>query len=115
MAGMLRRVAPLSYEAWIDYDVCGSHVSRMELEALRQLVRPEAGGLKSSGSSLDPAALAASGLSNREVEELLAKLAPTPIPDFTLDVSRAVPGEHFAARFAAAVPRADRPAADPVP
>ena len=24
MAGMLKRVAPLSYEAWIDYDVCGA-------------------------------------------------------------------------------------------
>ena len=39
MAGMLKRVAPLSYEAWIDYDVCGAHVSRMELDVLRSLVR----------------------------------------------------------------------------
>ncbi|MEO5768704.1 MAG: FAD-dependent thymidylate synthase, partial [Polyangia bacterium] len=29
MAGMLKRVAPLSYEAWIDYDVCGAPLSRM--------------------------------------------------------------------------------------
>ena len=33
MAGMLKRVAPLSYEAWIDYDVCGAHLSRAELES----------------------------------------------------------------------------------
>jgi thymidylate synthase (FAD) len=115
MAGMLRRVAPLSYEAWIDYDVCGGHVSRMELEALRQLVSPDGTGLKSTGASLDRAALGAAGLSNREADELLVKLAPAPIPDFTLDLSRAVPAEHFAARFAAAVPRADRPPADPGP
>ena len=38
MAGMLKRVAPLSYEAWIDYDVCGAHLSRAELEAMRALV-----------------------------------------------------------------------------
>src|SRR4051794_15727295 len=58
MAGMLRCVAPLSYEAWIDYDVCGGHVSRMELEALRQLVSPDGdAGLKTIGASLDRAAL----------------------------------------------------------
>src|SRR4029450_6713162 len=27
MAGMLKRVAPLSYEAWIDYDVRGARLS----------------------------------------------------------------------------------------
>ena len=42
MAGMLKRVAPLSYEAWIDYDVCGAHLWRAELEALRTLVASRA-------------------------------------------------------------------------
>ena len=32
MAGMLKRVAPLSYEAWIDYDVCGTQLSRAEMD-----------------------------------------------------------------------------------
>jgi thymidylate synthase (FAD) len=44
MAGMLKRVAPLSYEAWIDYDVCGAHLSRMELDVLRSLVRGATAG-----------------------------------------------------------------------
>ena len=35
----LKRVAPLSYEAWIDYDVCGARVSRMDLDALRKQMR----------------------------------------------------------------------------
>src|SRR5690242_2057706 len=48
MAGMLKRVAPLSYEAFIDYDVCGARVSRMELEALRRLVTVEGDGLKAN-------------------------------------------------------------------
>jgi thymidylate synthase (FAD) len=113
MAGMLKRVAPLSYEAWIDYDVCGGHVSRMELEALRALVEPDGqGGIKASAGRLDRAELAARGLSNREADELLAKLSPAAIPDFDLDLSRAKSAEHFAQRFADAVPRADKPPAE---
>jgi thymidylate synthase (FAD) len=109
MAGMLKKVAPLSYEAWIDYDVCGGALSRMELEALRALVEPDGnGGLRSRGGALTRERLAESGLSSREVDELLAKLAPREAPDFELDVAAARPAEHFAQRFAEAVPRADR-------
>jgi hypothetical protein len=110
MAGMLKRVAPLSYEAWIDYDVCGGHVSRMELDALRSLIAPDGtGGVRTApgAAGLDKAALAARGLSTREIDELLAKLTPAAVPDFELDVASAKSGEHFAARFAAAVPKAD--------
>jgi thymidylate synthase (FAD) len=111
MAGMLQRVAPLSYEAWIDYDVRGAHVSRMELDALRSLVAADADGLRGTGGApLGRAALAERGLSNREIEELTAKLtAPSAVPDFSLDPAQARPAEHFAERFAAAVPRTDRP------
>ena len=111
MAGMLKRVAPLSYEAWIDYDVCGGHVSRMELDALRALVSPTADGegLRATGGALTKEALAERGLSKREIEELLGKLAPArAVPDFELDVAAAKAPEHFAARFADAVPKADR-------
>ena len=38
MAGMVKRVAPLSYEAWIDYDVAGAAFSRGELDVLRELL-----------------------------------------------------------------------------
>lgn len=107
MAGMLKRVAPLSYEAWIDYDVCGAPLSRMELAALRSLVAPDGQGLRAAGGGLDRPGLAACGLSTREADELLAKLAPSPVPDFELDLSRAQSGEHFAERFAAAVPKVD--------
>jgi thymidylate synthase (FAD) len=89
MAGMFRRVAPLSYEAWIDYDVCGASFSRMELEAVRGLMngeRPE------------------TELAGREWEEFLEKLRRKSTPSFDLDLTRAVQGEHFAERFASAVP-----------
>jgi thymidylate synthase (FAD) len=110
MAGMLARVAPLSYEAWIDYDVGGARLSRMELSALRALVTADSDGLRGAAGQLDRAALAEHGLSKREIDELVAKLgAPAPLPDFALDPADARSAEHFAARFADAVPKVDRP------
>jgi thymidylate synthase (FAD) len=112
MAGMLERVAPLSYEAWIDYDVCGTRMSHMELQALRRLVQVEHDALTSTGERLEDSALAELGLAPREKRELLAKLLPREKPSFTLDVTRAVPGKHFEQRFAAAVPSVDTTPSD---
>jgi hypothetical protein len=107
---MLKRVAPLSYEAWIDYDVCGTHVSRAELAAIRALVGVEGEALLGKSARLDRAALEGHGLAKREIDELLGKLAPPPaVPDFELDVASARSAEHFAERFAAAVPSGEKP------
>jgi thymidylate synthase (FAD) len=109
MAAMLKRVAPLSYEAWIDYDVCGGHLSRHELEVLRGVLEPDAdGGLRTRESALSRQALLERGLSGRELDEFLAKLRPAEVPDFELDLSQAKTAEFFAERFAKAVPGADR-------
>jgi thymidylate synthase (FAD) len=109
MAGMLKRVAPLSFEAWIDYDVCGARLSRMELEAVRSLLSDDSETLRArDGASLDQAALGELGLSPRERRELFEKLAPATVEDFDLDVSRAVDGAVFAERFAKAVPATDK-------
>jgi thymidylate synthase (FAD) len=109
MAGMLKRVAPLSYEAWIDYDVCGGHLSRHELEILRGVMAPDGqGGLQVKERALGKQALLDQGISNRELDELMAKLRPTEVPDFELDLSRAKTAEYFAEQFAKAVPGADR-------
>ncbi len=108
MAGMLKRVAPLSYEAWIDYDVCGDRLSRMDLDALRRLIGVDDASLRSrDGVSLDGAALSELGLAKREAAELLQKLAARAVPDFELDLSRASSAEAFAERFALAVPKVD--------
>ena len=110
IAGMLKRVAPLSYEAFIDYDVCGARLSRMELEALRKLVAVEGDGLQAkAGAKLDAAGLETLGLSKREARELFDKLNASDTPDFELDLSKARPAEEFAVRFAAAVPKVDKP------
>jgi thymidylate synthase (FAD) len=109
MAGMLRRVAPLSFEAWLDYDVAGTTLSRGELAALQRLVRIRDGGLEAVGGRVTAAELEGLGLSNREIEELLAKLTtPPPAEDFALDLSTARAPEDFAREMEAAVPKADR-------
>jgi thymidylate synthase (FAD) len=110
MAGMLKRVAPLSYEAWIDYDVCGAPLSRMELAALRGLVAPDGqGGFVAQGGATSREALLAAGLTAREADELAIKLGAVEVPDFELEVKAGLPPEHFAERFAAAVPTGDQP------
>lgn len=109
MAGMLKRAAPLSYEAWIDFDVCGARLSRAELDALRRLVSRQGDGLRAAdGATLSAGDLDAMGLSKREARELFEKLADAAVPDFELDLSRAQPAEVFAARFAQAVPKVDK-------
>ncbi len=112
MAGMLKRVAPLSYEAWIDYDVCGGHFSRMELDLLRSMVSADEGGVRSAQTTVSRDRMLEAGLSAREADELLAKLKPTEVPSFDLDLGQAKTAEHFAQRFADAVPRGDQTPAE---
>jgi thymidylate synthase (FAD) len=110
MAGMLKRVAPLSFEAWVDYELCGAHLSRAELDAMRALVGVENGAVVArAGARLGSEDLAALGLAKREVEELLVKLASQPAAEeFDLDLSTAKFPEYFAKRMEEAVPRVDR-------
>jgi thymidylate synthase (FAD) len=110
IAGMLKRVAPLSFEAWVDYEHGGAHLSRGELGAIRRLVAVRGRDLEArAGACLSAGKLTEFGLSKREVEELLAKLGDVSAPeDFELDLSAARPAEHFAREMEAAVPRVDR-------
>jgi thymidylate synthase (FAD) len=110
MAGMLKRVAPLSFEAWVDYELAGAHLSRGELDAIRRLVAVRQGTLEAqSGGRLTAAEMADIGLSNREIGELCAKLEPAAaLEAFDLDPSVARPAEEFARLMEAAVPRVDR-------
>jgi thymidylate synthase (FAD) len=112
MAGMMKRVAPLSYEAWIDYDVCGAHLSRMELDVLRALIAGEDGGLAASEGSLSRLDMESKGLSRREIDELLQVMQPASVPDFELDLSKAKSAEHFERESAAAVPTSEAPPKD---
>jgi thymidylate synthase (FAD) len=113
MAGMVKRVAPLSFEAWLDYDLGGRPFSRGEREALARLVevRDEGIGVREAGGALDAAALAETGLSPREIRELQEKLSPEPLPDFELDLSEMRTAEEVSEEMAKAVPAALRPEA----
>jgi thymidylate synthase (FAD) len=109
MAGMLARVAPLTFEAWIDFDLCGTTLSRGERLALARLVRVRDADLEATGERVGEAALEALGLSAREVAELREKLAHVPAPeDFHLDPATARSAEDFAREMEAAVPSVDR-------
>jgi len=109
MAGMVQRVAPLSYEAWIDYQVAGADLSHGELNALRALLEADASGLRTRGDlQLSTTDLKTFGLAPREVSELLAKLQPRSRPDYPLDLARMRPAEAVEREMRAAVPVLDR-------
>src|SRR5690606_2049691 len=68
IAGMVKRVAPLSYEAWVDYDLESRPLSRAERSALTRLIQAGDEGLRAvDGAALDAADLKELGLSSREV------------------------------------------------
>jgi len=87
MAAMMRRVAPLSYEAWYDYHLCGENMSRVEMEVLRELIRPNKGVLYTLGDDCNEKEMKASGLSPREITELMAKFTPTEAPKHELPLA----------------------------
>jgi hypothetical protein len=80
----------------------------MELDALRALLHASEDGIAGQGRSLGREGLGQMGLSNREVDEFLATLCRSQVPDFELDLASARPASDFADRFAAAVPRGER-------
>ena len=104
MAGMLARVAPLSYEAWLDYEVMGARMSGAELDVLRGLLAADDDGITARPGRRSTDELAAAGLSGREVSELIGKLQPAERPEFTLDPADMRTAEEMAARMAEAVP-----------
>ena len=110
LAGMVKRVAPLSFEAWLDYDLGGDMLSSGELAALRRLVAVASDGSVEArnGQRIGADGLARLKLSPREVRELATKLSP-PVdpPDFELDISRMRSAEEVEREMAAAVPSAE--------
>ena len=106
MAGMLKRVAPLSYEAWIDYNVLMHPMSRGEMDVLRRLLEADAEGVRprEGGGGLALENFREFGLAPREAREFIQKLQATDVPDYELDVSLMRRAEDMAAELEEAVP-----------
>jgi len=109
MAGMVKRVAPLSYEAWVDYQVMGDKLSGGEIAALSRLLSADGDGVSArDGAALTNADLAGLGLSGREIRELKEKLVPREVPDYELDLTTMRDPRDVAADMDKAVPEVDR-------
>ncbi len=112
IAGMVKRVAPLSYEAWVDYDLEGAPFSRGERRALARLLQadPEEGvRLREGAEPVGEDELRELGLSGREIRELADKLSPAEErPDFELDLDEMRAAEDVQEEMHEAVPEEDQ-------
>jgi thymidylate synthase (FAD) len=105
IAGMVKRVAPLSYEAWVDYDLESRPLTRAERDVLSRLLTADAGGVRvKDGAAVITDELEELGLSNREITELAEKLQAPGRPDFELDLSAMRTAEEMAEEMYEAVP-----------
>jgi thymidylate synthase (FAD) len=105
IAGMVKRVAPLSYEAWVDYDLESRPLTRAERDIVSRLVdaSDDVVGAR-DGARVSKEDMKKAGLSPREIRELVEKLQPSDRPDFELDLSRFRTAEDVAAEMYQAVP-----------
>ena len=112
IAGMLQRVAPLAYEAWLDYEVLGERLSAAERVALAKLLEADDGGLavRDGVTRLERRELGKLGLSGRETRELLAKVATPDRPDFALDLAAMRSAAQMEEKMQQAVPAPERTA-----
>ena len=111
ISGMVKRVAPLTHEAWADYQLMGTSLSRGELDAIRSLISVSSDGtLGGKGGTVTPEGLADFKLSPREIRELASKLsAPSEVPDFELDLSAMRSAGDVEREMAKAVPLPEHP------
>lgn len=119
-ASMMKLVAPVSYEAWIDYAFQARTFSRMEMVLLRRLMHAEMTGLdgwtrlmqNGPGGEVFKKNALELGMTEREWDEFLAAFEQVNTPnlyekpiDFVLDVSTAVPSEVLANEAKMSAPR----------
>jgi thymidylate synthase (FAD) len=104
MAGMTKRVAPLSFEAWMDYDIGGASFSRMELKLIKDLIARNA---HMTSVELDFHISENYEMSKREVTEFLNKMEIQELDNFELDLTKAKTPEYFQKIMQDAVPKID--------
>lgn len=99
LAALMRRVAPLSFEAWVDYEHMGARFSRMEMVVLQ----------RACTATLLRQLAQESGMQGRELEELTAKFQRGYVvpAEYQVELVGARTAEEVAAAVAAATPRVD--------
>jgi len=103
IAGMTKRLAPISFQAWLDYQFDAVTFSRMEMEIIRQGFEVTKLGVRSPvvyGTDRPAEEWSLKELerilgTQREVEEFLGKLRESSRTDFILNMSKALEPEHF--------------------
>ena len=95
MAGMVERVAPVAYRAWLDYDVGSVRFSHAERRLLARLVvRHDDDHLDGVDTLLSRSTMAAEGLGEREQDEFMAKFGHVgqwpQVDDYRLDPTDAL-------------------------
>ncbi len=107
LVGMVKRLVPHMFEAWVDYTFAGARFSRQEILAITSFMNSPA---PKSFDSLESSAC--NYITNqRELDEFKMKLVPKEVPNFDLDLSLAKTPEFFAQKWADAVPLVDCPKA----
>jgi thymidylate synthase (FAD) len=105
IAAMVKRVAPISYEAWVDYDLASEPLTRVERGVLAGLVSGSDDGIAAvDGASVSTDEMKEAGLSAREIRELIEKLHAPDHPDFELDLTSMKSAEQMAKDMYEAVP-----------
>ncbi len=124
-AGICNIIAPMSFEAWVDYKYQSRTFSRMEIQLLRKLLQtenarmfgtPDAGQILATRTDQElvynlVGARDAADMSKREWEDLLAVFDPVTSfePEtFELDLSKAKTAQYFADEAAKYVPKVDQ-------
>lgn len=92
MAGIAKIVAPLSFEAWADYEFGATKFSNQEMQIINGML---SGGYNLIDGNANGKSFKDYGLSAREIKEFSDKLKPKQIPDFNLDLSSAKSYEHY--------------------
>lgn len=95
MAGIVKRVAPLSFEAFLDYQMGGVTFRQAEMDALRIWFTLSVNTSHNARRNFTIEALKENGITGREVDEFFKKLEPKEKRSFDLDLSTAKPAYHF--------------------
>lgn len=96
LAGMFSEIAPVSYDAWVDYRFCSKNFSHMELDLLSKIVDKKLVEELTSKSSL----------TKREKSEFIDKLCnPSPRPNFELDFNSVKTSEYFYEKLLESMPK----------